>query len=193
MRTDLLRCAVMTVVLGVASILLLPASPLAGQSTPADGAGVDGAAEAVPGVELRGDALDAIADGKHADRVARQLVRLAIASDVDERERAETLQLAARLYWHVGDLDAARRTLTRAGLVAYRADASRLAVDLFLDAAKAALEEGDQRAAWTAAQRAGKVIHRANFSVDERLRLLARVVYADQPATLQTIPPLANQ
>lgn len=193
MRTEALRCAMTTVALGVASILLLPASPLAGQSAPADGAGVDGAAEAVPGAEFGEEALEAVADGRHADQIARRLVQLAIASDVDERERAETLQLAARLYWHVGDLDAARRTLTRAGLVAYRADASRLAVDLFLDAAKAALEEGDQGAAWTAAQRAGKVIHRADFSVDERLRLLARVVYADQPATLQTIPPLANQ
>lgn len=193
MGTDLLRCAVMTVVLGVASILLQPVSPLAGQSTPAGEAGVDGVAEAVPGAELRGEALDAFADGGHADRVARRLVRLALASDVDERERAETLQLAARLYWHVGNLDAARRTLTRAGLIAYRSGASRLAVDLFLDAANAALEEGDQRAAWTAAQRAGKVIHRSNFSVDKRLRLLARVVYSDQPATLQTVPPLANQ
>lgn len=191
MRTDLLRCAVMTVVLGVASILLLPASPLAGQSAPPDG-GSTAAASATVAAEFRAEALRVVAEGGDMSEAAHRLSRRAEAL-VDDFERAQMLQLAARLHWHEGDLQEARRTLVRAGKAAYVADVPRLAVRHFLDAAKAALEEGDQGAAWTAAQRAGKVIHRADFSVDERLQLLSRVVYTDQPATLQEIPPLASQ
>lgn len=190
MHTESLRCAVTTVALCVVSILLLPVSPLASQSSPGDGGGT-AAVQAAVVAEFRAEALRDVAEGGDVSEAAHRLSRRAEGL-VDDFERARMLQLAARLHWHEGDLQGARRTLVRAGKAAYAADVPGLAVRLFLDAAQAAVEDGDRRAAWTAAQRAGRVIHEGDFSVDQRLRLLARVVYADQPATLQTIPPLAS-
>lgn len=193
MSTAAMRHSLSPAVLGVAATLILPASPLLAQDALEDVSAAEVPAAASPGPELRGEALRAIAEGGDVGQAARRLARQADGLAADDLEQARTLRLAARLHWHDGDLEGTHRTLTRAGLVAYHAGEPTLAVRCFLDAARAAVEQGKERVAWRAAQRAGKVIHSANFSPGERARMLARVVYLDQPATLQTTEPLAGQ
>lgn len=178
--------AALALLLAAAALLSPTASPLVGQSFSTHEAGALGA-------DLRAEALERVELGDSHVDAADFLVDEARVLPMGDLERARTLQLAARLYWHESDLEGAHRTLTRAGLIAHRAGEATLAVRCFLDAAQAAAEEGDPEAAWTAGQRAGKVIHSTDFSAEERLRMLARVVYSDQPATLQTTEPLARQ
>lgn len=186
------RHGLQLIVLAALAALMLFPSSLSAQSGPDDvTAAVREPDSAEP--QIRAEALKSVAGGEHAVQTARQLVHVAQAQGIESRERAETLQFAARLYWYAGDLEVARRTLTRAGVIAYRGDEPRLAVDLLLDAADAALEDGDRGAAWAAAQLAGQVIHRSDFSPEEKRRLLARVVYADQPSSFQAIRPPGRQ
>lgn len=171
----------------IVAVLLLSSPDLIAQSVGnADTGGPAGA-------ELRAEALEAVAGGAHLGRIARRLALEAADLPVDHLERARTLQLAGRLHWHDGDFDRARRVLTRAGIAAHAAGESKLAVQLFLDAAQAAVADGKNEAAWLPALRAGYVIRTADFTSEERIQLLARITYADQPPLLETVPPLAKQ
>lgn len=169
------------------AVLLLGSSELEAQSVGTADTGVPA------GTDLRAEALRAVTGGAPLGRIAHRLAREAVGLAGDDPERARTLQLAARLHWHDGNLDRARRVLTRAGLAAHAAGEPKLAVQLFLDAAEAAVADGQNEAAWLPALRAGYVLRTAGFTSEERADLLARVTYADQPPFLQTVSPLAKQ
>lgn len=141
---------------------------------------------------VRAQALERAADGDLA-RAADELLRSIHALGVVGLERARSLALAGRLYHHAGNLHRAHRTMMRAGLAAYHAADPVLSVRLFLDAAQAAVEDGDAELAWRSAERAGYVIRTTDFTARQKLTLLGRVTYTDQVPVLQMQPPLATE
>ena len=161
----------------VAALCLVWSLPLGAQSLRQD----VGPPISTLGAELRGAAIEeANATGDFV-QVADRLVRRVGELPAVDAEKARCLELAGILYHHAGEHTRARTTLRRAALIAYHAGHPNLSVALFLDAAQAALENGDKRHAYRHAHEAGFVIATSDFSPREKLDFLARVTYVDTP------------
>lgn len=99
----------------------------------------------------------------------------------DDPEQDDNLRLAARLYHHAGDLDAAWRTMVNAGVAAYRlGDAVRAGNDL-VDATVVAVEAGHASRAWDTAHKVGFVLRTAELEAGERLAILERIQVGPLP------------
>lgn len=158
---------------GGVALAAVAAGPLTAQSAPStdlEAAGARG---------IRSGVLDEVRDGLSFVEAADHLVEQAESADLSEGQLARSLRLAGRLYWHGGDYERARRTLEAAAYAAYQASEFVLSANLYLDAAQAASRNGDQRAAWQAADRAGYVLRTADIPEAARRHILARVEYVE--------------
>lgn len=161
---------------------LLLAVPAASQAVPAQGTH-DPDDPAATAAELRTEALSIVERTGDTRRAADFLVKTAVEQLArDDSERALNLRLAGRYYHHAGKLGDAYRAMLDAARAAHAVGQHALAANMLLDAGIAAVEDGKQGAAWSAAHKAGHLLRTQYFTPVERIRILGRVIYLPEPA-----------
>lgn len=124
--------------------------------------------------ELRRAAM-VMANGGDLVGAADHLVRATAVLATDDTGRDDNLRLAARLYHHAGDLEAAWRTMVNAGVAAYRlGDGVQAGHDL-VDATVVAVEAGHASRAWDTAHKVGFVLRTSDLEARDRLAILERI------------------
>ncbi len=109
-------------------------------------------------------------------RAAFRLERSARLRDPCDPEAFAAFRLAARVYHHVGKLEAARLCFLAAAERARRTGHLALATQSLLDAAETAVQQGHQAAAVQAVLEAERLRRSPRLDEEERLRLSRRIL-----------------
>jgi hypothetical protein len=132
----------------------------------------------------RADTLEQRAQALYASpskwRQAAYLHQLAAdARDAKDPRGVEDLILAANLFYHIGDLSAARNTMSRAGARAEaRGDLVRAAI-AYVDAGYVALEQHNEDKARALAKKVGDLADSPLIGDDQRATIRGRMGYAE--------------